>query len=153
MEEALEIVNANTRSPSLTARDFDSLTSATTGITQPMPSHLLTYFMESFSSRLWEAREDQADSGDVSPSNEAIDLAQRITTKWIEEAVCVIPVRVASWKLGVTFTHRGDVELVLRDPLRDSNKVLWVSSDAKRTKLLGIDSDMRVTRQLTEQLW
>lgn len=129
-------------------------TSLTQGIQSPMTTHFLTGYMEQFSGQLELAKQDAQDEGSPMPAQEAIYYARGTLEKWLASTIsqCLF-YRRPHPIFGTSFTAQGELELVFRDIALDQDRVLWISQDAKRAKLLGIDERLRLTRQVTERLW
>ncbi|MBX7132754.1 MAG: hypothetical protein K1X67_08775 [Fimbriimonadaceae bacterium] len=128
-----------------------SPTSTVAYVRSPQSVDRLAMVMERFADQLALAKEDAQDAEEPLPTGEAVTLARQVIGNWVHLQNATT--QSVNAPLGITFTHRGDLELVMRDVLLDRDRVLWVSQDAKRIKELGIDEALRVVRQMTERLW
>ena len=131
-----------------------SLTNFGSGVHNPLHAHELTQFMERFSQQLELAREDAEEDDTPIPDHNALAIA-RIKLESLLETSLFYPSRRSTPPpvFGTTFGVHGELELFFRDIASNRDIILWVSRDARRAKLLGIDEHLRVTRQVTEQLW
>ncbi len=140
--------------PAVNVDASQSLTSLGRGIQNPTVTHLLTSYMEYFSGQLAEAKADAQEENCPTPSSEAISMARGALENWLSAAISLcLNSKMPRPVIGASFTFRGEIELVFRDVGLDQDRVLWIAQDAKRAKLLGIDENLRVTRQITERLW
>jgi len=151
---ATKLVDQKEILPELFSLGTQSLTSYSQGIQRPVVTNLLVTYLESFSSMLARAEEDAEEDGGQLPSPQAAQLARSQLESWLRSSLAnSLHNRTALPVIGATLTHAGFIELVFRDLCEDRDRVLWISRDAKSAKQLEIDEELRLTRQITEQLW